>query len=192
MKNAEDARAVQVTGVAVQQGLGLLAAVAAEVGVQQVDHRPEVTALLDVDLEQVAQVVERGRGLAEAALLLDGRGLGVALDDDEPLQVRAVLPGNLLPGGLALLLAEGDPPVVAALGEEHAPAVLLHGDVAELGPALLADIDGGAQVHVLRRDGRAHRLPPVEEVGLPGLQRTLQLAVAGDVDVVRDLLAVVD
>jgi len=32
-----------------------------------------VTALLDVDLEQVAQVVEAGRGLAEAALLLDLR-----------------------------------------------------------------------------------------------------------------------
>ena len=98
-------------GVAAQQLLGLLPALAAEVGVQQVDHRPQVTALLDVDLEQVAQVVQAGRGGAEAALLLDARRLGVALDDDEALQLRAVLPGHLLPGRLALVLAEGDAPV---------------------------------------------------------------------------------
>ncbi len=35
--------------------------------------------LLDIDLEQVAHVVERGRGRAEMALLLDRRRLGVAL-----------------------------------------------------------------------------------------------------------------
>ena len=58
VERAEDARRVEVTGVALQQRLGLLAAVAAEVGVQQVDHRPQVPALLHVDLEQVAQVVE--------------------------------------------------------------------------------------------------------------------------------------
>ena len=79
-----------------------------------------------------------------------------------------------------------------ALGEEDAPAVLLHGDVVEVGPALTAHGDRRAQVHVLGGHGRAHRLPPVEEVGLPALQRALQLAVAGQVDVVRDLLGVVD
>ena len=124
--------------------------VAAEVGVQQVDHRPEVTALLDVDLEQVAQVVEARRGLAEAALLLDRRGLGVALDDDQALQVGAVLAGHLLPDRLALVLAERDAPVGVALGEEHAPAVVLHRHVVEVRPALAADVDGGAQVDVLR------------------------------------------
>ena len=41
---------------------GLLAPVAAEESMQQVDHRPEVPAFLDVDLVEVAQVVERGRG----------------------------------------------------------------------------------------------------------------------------------
>ena len=51
-----------------------LAAVAAEILVQQIDHRPEVAAFLDVHLEQVAQVVERGRGGAEMTLLLDDAG----------------------------------------------------------------------------------------------------------------------
>jgi hypothetical protein len=176
----------------VQQRLGLLAPVAAEVGVQQVHHRPEVAALLHVDLEEVAQVVQRGRGLAEAALLLDGRRLGVALDHDQPLQVGAVLAGHLLPDGLALLLPERDAPVGVALGEEHPPAVLVHCHVAEVRPPLAADGDRGAQVHVLGRHGGTHGLPPVEEVGLPALERALQLAVARQVDVVRDLLAVVD
>ena len=138
VERAEDARGVEVAGVALQQRLGLLAPGAPEVGVQQVDHRPEVPALFDVHLEQVAQVVERRRGLAEAALLLDRRGLGVALDDDQALQVGAVLAGHLLPDGLALLLAERDAPVGVALGEEHAPPVVLHDHVVEVRPALAA------------------------------------------------------
>ena len=86
VEGAEDARLVGVAGVALEQLLGLLAAVAAEVGVQQVDHRPQVAAFLDVDLEQVAQVVERRAGVAEQALLLDRRRLGVALRDDQAAQ----------------------------------------------------------------------------------------------------------
>ena len=81
-----------------QQLVGLLAAVLAEILVQQVDHGPQVPAFLDVDLEQVAHVVERGRGLAEVALLLDARGLRVALDDDQAAQHGAVLARHLLPG----------------------------------------------------------------------------------------------
>ena len=55
LKVVEDARLVGVARAALEQLLGLFAAVAAEVRVQQVDHRPQVAALLDVDLEQVAQ-----------------------------------------------------------------------------------------------------------------------------------------
>ena len=161
-----------------EQLLGLLAAVPAEVGLQQVDHRPEVPALLDVDLEEVPHVVEARRGDAEVALLLDAGRFGVALDDDQPAQVGAVLAGDLLPGRLALVGAEGDGPVGVALGEEDAPAVLLHRHAVEVRPAVTADLDGGAQVHVVRRDRRAEVLPPVEELRLPALERALQLAVA--------------
>ena len=71
-----------VAGVPLEHLVGLVAAVAAEVAVQQVHHRPQVAALLDVDLEQVAQVVQARRGEAQVALLLDRRRLGVALHDD--------------------------------------------------------------------------------------------------------------
>src|SRR3712207_8744608 len=46
------------------------------------------------------------RGHAQLALLLDGGGLGVALDDDQPLQVGAVLPRHGLPGELPLVRSE--------------------------------------------------------------------------------------
>ena len=108
VEGAEDARRVEVAGVALQQRLRLLPPVAPEVGVQQVDHRPQVPALLHVDLEQVAQVVEARGGLPEPALLLHRCRLGVALDDDQPLQVGPVLAGHLLPHRLALVLAERD------------------------------------------------------------------------------------
>ena len=98
---AEDARLVHVARVACQQLLGLLAAVAAEVGVQQVDHRPQVAALLDVDLEQVAQVVQRRTGVAEPVLLLDRSRLGVALGDDDAAELGAELARHLLPDRLA-------------------------------------------------------------------------------------------
>ena len=77
---------VGVAGVTRQHRVRLLAAVAAEMRVQQVDHGPEVAAFLDVHLEEVAHVVERWRSLAEMTLLLDACGLGVALDDDEAAQ----------------------------------------------------------------------------------------------------------
>ena len=121
VERAQDAGGVGAAGVAVQQFLGLLPALPAEVGVQQVHHRPQVTALLHVDLEQVAQVVQGRGGRAEVALLLDGGGLGVALDDDQPLQLGPVLPGHLLPGRLALVRAERDPPVRARARPGRSP-----------------------------------------------------------------------
>jgi hypothetical protein len=108
VEGAEHARMVGIARRPAQQLLGLLAPVAAEILVQQVDHRPQMPALLDIDLEQVAHVVERRRGLAEMALLLDRGRLGVALDDDQAAQHGAVLARHLLPGGLAGVLAARD------------------------------------------------------------------------------------
>ena len=86
--------AIRVARAAAQQIIRLLAAVAAKIFLQQIDHGPEMAAFLDIDLEQIAQVVERGRGLAEMALLLDGSRLGVALDHDQAAQAwRGVRPG---------------------------------------------------------------------------------------------------
>ena len=138
VERAEDARMVGVARVAQQHLVGLVPAVAPEVAVQQVHHRPQVAALLHVHLEEVAHVVEAGRGEAQPALLLHRGRLGVALDHDEPAQVGPVLAGHLRPHRLAQVVAEGDRPVGLGLGQEDAPAVVGHLDRAEVGPALLA------------------------------------------------------
>src|SRR5690606_23297820 len=120
---------------ALEQRLGLLPAVAAEVGVQEVDHRPEVAAFLHVDLEEVPQVVEARAVRAELPLLLDAGRLGVALDHDEAPELVPELARHFLPGGLALEIAEPDAPIVRRLGQEDAPAILRQLDVVEMRPA---------------------------------------------------------
>ena len=77
--------------------------------------------------------------------------------------------------------------------EEDAPAVLRHLDVAEVGPAFAANVDGCAEVDVfLLEPFRAHLAPPVLEAGLPVLKRSLEAAVVGKVDVVWNPLGIVD
>src|SRR5262245_54122617 len=126
-------------------------------------------------------------------LLLDRGGFGVALDDDQPTQLAAVLAGNLLPGQLALMLAESDlPRFTPALGQEDAPPVLLHRHPRPACPAVPPDRDRRAQVDVPRRQRRPERGPPVKEPRLPGLERALKLAVGRQVDVIRNPLGVID
>src|SRR5947209_18839871 len=61
VERRQDARLIGIAGVTLQEQLRLLTAVAAEVGVEQIDHGPEVTALLDVHLKEIAEVVQRRR-----------------------------------------------------------------------------------------------------------------------------------
>src|SRR5215470_7085221 len=193
VEGAQDARLVAIARAPLQERLGLLAAVAAEVGVEQIDHRPEVAALLDVDLEQVAQVVERRAGPAQMALLLDRRGLRIALGHDQAAEHATILSRHVLPRGRAQMIAEADRAARLGLGEEQPPAVLRHLDVVELRPALRVDAHGGPEIDVLGLEAvGAHLHPPVEELRMPLLERALQAAVVGEADVVRDALAVVD
>ena len=135
VERVENARLVAVAALPREQVLGLVAAVAAEVRVQQVDHRPQVAAFLDVHLKQVAQVVEARAAMPEPALLLDARRLGVALRDDQPPQLVAELAGHFLPHRLAEEIAEADRAIDDRIGEEDAPAVLRQPDVLEVRPA---------------------------------------------------------
>jgi hypothetical protein len=163
------------------------------VGVEQVDHGPEVAAFLHVDLEEIAKVVERGTGAPEMALLLHGGRLGVALGDDEATEGAAVLARHLLPRGLPLVVAEVDLPSRLGLGEEDAPAVLGHAHVVELGPALGVYAHRGTEIDLLGLEaGRPHVLPPVEELGLPVLERALEPPVLVQGDIVGNPLRVVD
>ncbi len=193
VEGAEDARVVGIPRAALEQRLGFLAAVAAEMLVQQVDHRPQVAAFLDVDLEEIPKVVLARAGQAEVALLLDRGRLGVALGDDDPAKIGAVLARHFLPRRLALVAAEVDLPARLRVVEEDAPAVVGHLHVVEVRPAAGLDADRRAQVHVeVVRAVRPHLLPPRQVVGLPVLERALQRLVLGEADVVGDLLAVID
>src|SRR5271156_1677623 len=111
VERAEDARIVRVARPALEQRLGLLAAVAPEVRVQQIDHRPQMAPFFDVDLEKIAQVVERRARAAQMPLLLDRRGLGVALRHDQAAQDSAMLARHFAPDRLTLVLAERNPPL---------------------------------------------------------------------------------
>src|SRR5207249_3104 len=96
---------------------------------------------------------------------------------------------DLLPHRLPEVVAEADPALGYALGEEDPPAILGHADVVEVRPAARIDRHGGAQVdRVLLEALRAHLAPPGEEVRLPLLERALQALVGGQVYVVRDFL----
>ena len=67
----ENARLVGIAAASFEQRVGFVATIASEVTVQQVDHGPEMTALFDVYLKQIAQVVKRRTRLAELSLLFD-------------------------------------------------------------------------------------------------------------------------
>ena len=193
IEGLQNARVVLLAGTTLQQRFAFLAAVAAEVLVQQVDHGPQVPAFFDIDLEQVAQVVLAGAGQAQMALLLDRGRLGVALRHDDAAQVGAVFAGDVLPGVFALVVAKVDLAILLGRVQEDAPAVVRHLHMAELGPALRINADGGAQVDVkVLRIVRSHVAPPLQVVGLPLFQRALQRAVFAEVDVVGDFVAVAD
>ena len=184
---------VLVAGAAPQQFFGFLAAVAAKIFLQQIDHRPEVAAFLDVHLEQVAQVIERRRGGAEVPLLLDRGRFGIALDHQQAAQHGAIFAGHFLPGRLALVRAERDGAAFDLRRQQDAPAVFRHANEIELGPALAADADGGAQIdRAVLEALRPHRLPPVDVAGVPGLQRLADAQIVGEADIVRDQAVIVD
>ena len=105
-----------------EQRLGFLAAVATEVAVEEIHHRPEVASLFDVDLEQVAQIVLAWAREAQLTLLLDRRGLGVALRDDDAAKVRAIFAWDVLPGVLALVVAEMNLAILLRPGSKRCPS----------------------------------------------------------------------
>ena len=193
VEGTEDAGPVHVAGAPLEEGVRLVASVPAEVRVQQVDHCPEVAALLDVDLQQGAEIVERGTGRAEVALLLDGGGLGVPLHRNDAPERPPVLPGNFLPHRLPLAVPEPDDPVSGGRGQENTPAVVRHLHVVVVGPAAGVDVDGGAQVHVARLESDRTGFPPPVDVGrLPCLQGPPQAPVVAELHVVGNALVEID
>jgi hypothetical protein len=192
-KLAQHARRIDMAGTAAQQLLRLLAPVGTEMLLQQIDHRPQMPPFLHVHLEQVAQVIEAGRGGAEMALLFDTRRLGVALDHQQPAQHGAVFARHLLPDLLAPVMAEADGPSLHRRGEQDAPFVLGHTHEPELRPAGGIDADRGAQIDQrILEPFRPHVAPPVDVAGMPGFQRPAHPRVLAQPDIVRDQAVVID
>src|SRR5262249_48753158 len=82
VESTKNSRIVGASRTPLEQRFGLFASVASKVGLQQIDHRPEVASFLDIHLEQVAQVIERWTGSPQMALLFHRGRLRVALGDD--------------------------------------------------------------------------------------------------------------
>src|SRR5881397_4034858 len=102
-------------------------------------------SFLDVDLEQIAQIVERRSAETEVALLLDRSRLRIALRHDQAPQVGAMLTRDFLPCRLALVRAEVDSAIRFLRREEDAPAIVRHLHVIEMGPTPRVDRHCGAQ-----------------------------------------------
>src|SRR5207248_6344035 len=152
-----------------------------------------MSSLFDIHLEKIAHVVERRCSFSEQALLRYRCRFGVTLRNNDAAQCRAIFAGNVLPCGLALMIAKMDLAIVIAGNQKYAPAILGHAYVAEVSPTVFFHADGGAQIDLkIRSAGRASVVPPAKECRLPALQRALQRAVAGEVDVVGDELCVID
>src|SRR5437879_2227532 len=130
---------------------------------------------------------------AQVPLLLDRRGLRVALGDDEAAEGAAILARHLLPGGLALVIAEVDLATGLRLGQEDPPAVLGHPHIVELRPALGVHAHGRAEVGLLGLEAeRSHVLPPLEKLRLPVLEGPLEPPVLVQANVVGTERRIID
>src|SRR5271157_8751 len=131
--------------------------------------------------------------MAQHALLLDRRRLGVALGDNQAAQYGAVFTGNLLPDLPPVKVAEADLALGIAVRQENAPAIVGHAHEAVGSPALRVHRGRGAQINVGDLEvARAKLLPPIQEFRLPVLESALQRAVRAEVNVVRNAVLIID
>jgi hypothetical protein len=189
VEGVENARLVAVAALPSEQLLGLVAAVPSEIRVQEVDHRPEVTSLFDVDLKQIPKIVQAWTALPQPALLLDARRFGVSLRDDQPAELVSKLSGHFLPDRLAEEVPEADPTVVDRFGKEDAPAILGQLHVLEVRPPRGVHADRRPHVHLMEilEPLRAHVPPPLDVGRLPMFECALEPLVARQADVVGNL-----
>jgi len=108
IERLQDPGVVFLTTAPLKECFPFFAAITTEIFVQQIDHGPEVAALFNVDLEEVAQVVLTGRSQAQMALLLDTRWFGIALGHDDTAEVGPVFAGDVLPDLFTEVIAEMD------------------------------------------------------------------------------------
>src|SRR5262249_36506349 len=189
IERSEDARIVRISRPALQESFSLLSPVAAEISMQQIHHRPQMAPLLDIHLEQIAQIVKRRTGRAQQSLLFHRGRSGISLLQDDSPQRRSVFSRNILPGRLAPVISEMDFSILVPRRQKNAPSILRHADVSEIGPSVAVYTYSRSQVHLqTRRIRRTRFAPPVQEGRLPAFERALQGPVVREIDIVRNAL----
>src|SRR4029079_3463571 len=190
VEGVENAWLIAIPALASQKFLCLVAAVPAEIRMQQIHHRPQMTAFLDVHLKQVSEIVQTRAPLAEPALLLDARRLSIALSHDEAAKLIAEFAGPFLPDRLAGQGAESDAPVVNRIGQKDAPPVFWKLHVLEVRPSGWIDAHRRPNVDlvVVLEPLRPHVLPPLDVLRLPVFKRALETFITGKPNVVGDFL----
>src|SRR3989442_397841 len=104
--------------------------------------------------------------MTELSLLLDGSRLSIPLGDDNATQGVAKLAGHFLIRRLPIIVAEADLCVGLRRFKKDTPTIVRHLHVIKVRPTFRADIDGGAQPHLLLLESfRSHVVPPREKVG---------------------------
>src|SRR5262245_38236009 len=139
---------------------------------QEVHHRPQMPALLDVHLKEIAQIVQTRTAPPQPALLLDTSWLGVALRHDETTQLIAEFARHFLPHWLTEEVAEPDTTIRNWIGEKDPPTVFRKFDVLEMRPALRVDADRGTHEYpvIVLKPLWAHVAPPLQILRLPVLE----------------------
>ncbi len=126
-------------------------------------------------------------------LLLNRSRFGVALRHNNAAQVGTMLAGRVLPGSFTQVFTKVNFAFAVLRREENAPAILGHLHIIEMSPATGIHANRRAQVDIeVMRPFWPHVLPPLQIVWLPMLQRTLQCAVSGQIDVVWDFLGIIN
>src|SRR5579862_364955 len=99
---------------------------------------------------------------------------------------------NLLPHGLAEVVAEADSAIFFGVGKKNSPTIVRHPDVAERRPAFGVHADGGAQIDFVGVEvAGAEAVPPVKKFRLPVFKGTLQRAIGSQADVVGDAVLII-
>jgi hypothetical protein len=157
---------------------------------EQIHHGPEMAPLFHVHLKQISQVVQAGASLTEPSLLLDARGLGIPLGNNQAAKLIAELARYFLPDRLSREVAESYASIVDRIGEKNPPAVFGKFYVLEVGPSGGIDAHRGTNVDlvVILESLRAHVFPPLDVFGLPVFESPLQTFIAGESDVIWNLL----
>src|SRR5262249_35447091 len=131
------------------------------------------------------------RGVAQQPLLLNARGLRIALRYDDPAQRGAKFARIVFPNGLPFKIAKHDF-CLGARSQKNAPAILRHLHIIKIRTAEWLYRTRGPEINGIHlKVSRTHLLPPLQVIRLPRFQRALQTPILAQIYVVRYLFKLI-